>query len=77
MTGAEKIIYLMRQQGQKEAGKGLQLARMKNSVQCLVGDLVLDREDYLKADHLSLKEGDMVAVYRLDAETYVILAKVV
>lgn len=77
MTGAEKIIYLMRQQGQKEAGKGLQLARMKSNAKCMVGDLVLDPEDYLKASHLSLQEGDQVVVCRLDLETYVILAKVV
>lgn len=77
MTGAEKIIKIMRQQGKVDIGHGLQLAEMKDSERCMVGDLVLDREDYLKASHLALQAGDTVVVYKFDMETYIILAKVV
>lgn len=77
MTGAERIVLLMRQQGKKQAGRGLQLAKMESAEKCVVGDLALEREDYLKAEHLILEEGDDVIVCRLDQYTYVILEKVV
>ena len=77
MKPEEKILMLMRQQGKMQQGKGLQLAEMKSASECLVGDLLLDREDYLKAEHLDLKAGDDVLVYKLDKSTYVILEKVV
>ena len=76
MNAAENIIRLMREQGQRE-GKGLQLAEMKDGKKCRVGDLLLDSEDYLKASHLNLQAGDMVVVYRLNEQTYIILEKVV
>ena len=50
---------------------------MLDSTRCKVGDLELGREDYLKPEGVELKKGDTVVVYRLDKETYVILAKVV
>ncbi len=76
MTGAERMIFLMRQQGNRRA-EGLRLAKMATAEKCMVGDLTLDREDYLKAEHLKLEAGDVVIVYKLDLRTYVILEKVV
>lgn len=77
MTGEEKIIKIIRQQGKTDIGQGLQLAEMKDSSRCQVGELILNREDYLKASHLVLQAGDMVVIYKYDMETYIILAKVV
>lgn len=77
MRSEERIIMLMRQQGRVQSGKGLQLAKMVSATECLVGDLLIDREDYLKAEHLKLQAGDSVLVYKLDKCTYVILEKVV
>lgn len=76
MNAAENIIQLMREQGRREE-KGLQLAEMKNEKKCLVGSLLLDPEDYLRASHLDLQAGDMVVVYRLNEQIYIILEKVV
>lgn len=76
MTGAERMILLMRQQGNRRTG-GLRLAKMETADRCRVGDLLLEREDYLKAEHLELRAGDDVIVFKLDLCTYVILEKVV
>lgn len=76
MNAAENIIRLMREQGQRE-GKGLQLAEMITGTECLVGNLRLGAGDYLRASHLHLQKGDMVVVYRMDDQTYIILEKVV
>lgn len=77
MTWDEKMVNLMREQGKKNTGKGLQLATMESDTKCRVGNLLIDREDYLKAEHLSLSKGDTVVVYKLDDTAYIILEKVI
>ena len=77
MTWDEKIVNIMREQGKKNTGKGLQLATMESDTKCRVGNLLIDREDYLKAEHLSLSKGDTVVVYKLDDTAYIILEKVI
>ena len=77
MTWDEKMVNLMREQGKKNTGKGLQLATMESATKCRVGNLLIDKEDYLKAAHLSLSKDDTVVVYRIDEETYIILEKVI
>lgn len=55
------------------------LAEMTSTEECDVGDLVLDKEDLLIADHLKgkLKKGDAVLVQRLNDETYAIIGRMV
>ena len=77
MTWDEKLVNIMREQGRKNTGKGLQLATMESDTKCRVGNLLIDREDYLKATHLSLSRGDTVVVHRINDETYIILEKVI
>ena len=77
MTWDEKMVNIMREQGKKNAGKGLQLATMESETKCRIGNLLIDKEDYMKAAHLSLSKGDTVVVYRIDKETYIILEKVI
>lgn len=77
MTWEEKIVNIMRDQGKKNTGKGLQLATMESATKCRIGNLLIDREDYLKAAHLNLSKDDTVIVYKIDEETYIILEKVI
>ena len=77
MTWDEKMVNLMREQGKKNTGKGLQLATMESDTKCRVGNLLIDREDYLKAEHISLSKGDTAVVYKLDDTAYIILEKVI
>lgn len=77
MTMEEKMLRIIRNQVNKEKGKGLQYAKMKTSELCAVGDLILYPEDYKKAAGLSLETGDEVLISRVDEELYVIIAKVV
>ncbi len=76
MDACEKILGIMKRMGEAE-NRYLKRAKMLDSTRCKVGDLELGREDYLKPEGVELKKGDTVVVYRLDKETYVILAKVV
>ncbi len=76
MDACEKILGIMRKMGE-EGNQYLKRAKMLDSSRCKVGGLELTREDYLKPEGVELKKGDTVIIYRLDKETYVILAKVV
>lgn len=77
MTWDEKMVNIMREQGKKNVGKGLQLATMESETKCRIGNLLIDKEDYKKAAHLRLSKGDEVVVHRIDKETYIILEKVI
>lgn len=76
MTWDEKMINIIREQGKKNAGKGLQLATMESETKCRIGNLLIDKEDYMKAAHLRLSKGDTVVVYRIE-DAYIILEKVI
>ena len=89
MNAYERIIKLMREQ----------VAEMTSATSCKVGDLKLDADDLLIAEHITdyeikispqsggdtrvikvhsvLKKGDVVLVYRLSDEQYVIIEKLV
>lgn len=103
MNGYERIINIMREQGAVKNPASLQLGEMTSAKTCKIGDLKLDADDLLIAEHLTeyekkidiedkgtltaptttikihgkLKKGDLVLVYRLSDEQYVIIEKLV
>ncbi|EOS27614.1 hypothetical protein C806_00061 [Lachnospiraceae bacterium 3-1] len=76
MNTSEKMLAIMQRMGRIE-NKELKRAEMLNPSQCKIGNLILDREDYLKPEGMEFEEGDTVIIYRLDETKYVIIAKVV
>lgn len=52
MNGYEQIIALMRQQGSKGNPSVLQFGEMTSGTTCMVGDLELEKDDLLVAEHL-------------------------
>nr|WP_288810100.1 hypothetical protein [uncultured Anaerostipes sp.] len=66
----------MRHQGKKGNNTGLQMARVVQD-QVLCNELKLDPEDYYIADGLVLNDGDMVLVYQISDDRYIIICKVV
>lgn len=79
MNGYEQIIKLMRQQGEVNSLPVPRIAEMTAPGECDIGDLVLDNDDLLVADHLKgkLKKGDTVLVQRVNDETYAIIERLV
>ena len=79
MNGYEQIINLMRQQGGVNNLPVPRLAEMTAPAECDIGDLILDSDDLLVADHLKgeLKKGDTVLVQRVNDETYAIIERLV
>ena len=79
MNGYEQIINLMRQQGKVNNLPVPRLAEMTALGECDIGDLILDSDDLLVADHLKgeLKKGDTVLVQRVNDETYAIIERLV
>lgn len=66
----------MQYQGKKGNNTGLQMARVVQD-QVLCNELKLDPEDYYIADGLVLNDGDMVLVYQISDDKYIIICKVV
>lgn len=66
----------MQHQGKKGKNTGLQMARVVQD-QVLCNELKLDPEDYYIADGLVLNDGDMVLVYQISDDRYIIICKVV
>ena len=66
----------MQHQGKKGKNTGLQMARVVQD-QVLCNELKLDPEDYYIADGLVLSDGDMVLVYQISDDKYIIICKVV
>lgn len=79
MTGFEKILNIIRQEIKKNQCKEIRLGTMKNETDCMMGDVLLDPDDYLVAKGLkgNLKAGDDVAILVLSNEQYIIIDKVV
>lgn len=90
MTGYEKIIRLMRENAIKSLPHDIEIATMTSETSCAKGDLVLERDDLLIAEHLltgylkpdesvvsPLKKGDKVIIKRLSDEKYVIIERVI
>jgi hypothetical protein len=72
----ERLLKIMRHQGKKGNNTGLQMARVVQD-QVLCNELKLDPEDYYIADGLVLNDGDMVLVYQISDDRYIIICKVV
>ena len=66
----------MQHQGKKGNNTGLQMAMVVQD-QVLCNELKLDPEDYYIADGLVLNDGDMVLVYQISDDKYIIICKVV
>lgn len=66
----------MQHQGKKGNNTGLHMARVVQD-QVLCNELKLDPEDYYIADGLVLSDGDMVLVYQISDDKYIIICKVV
>lgn len=53
MNGYERIIKMMREQGAVNNPASLQLGEMTSAKTCKIGDLKLDADDLLIAEHLT------------------------
>lgn len=67
MNGYEQIINLMRKQGAVKNPASLQLAEMTSATTCKIGDLKLEADDLLIAEHLTDYEIDIES--DLEAQT--------
>lgn len=76
MNSYERLLKIMQYQGKKGNNTGLQMARVVQD-QVLCNELKLDPEDYYIADGLVLNDGDMVLVYQISDDKYIIICKVV
>lgn len=56
MNAYEQIINTMRQQGSVNNPATLQIAEMVSATTCMVGDLKLEKDDYIIAEHLTEHE---------------------
>lgn len=88
MSAMEELVAFIRQQGNPNDYKGLQLAEMTGAKTAKIGDFELFEEDLYFSDRLletygvgkysgPLKSGDKVVVCQISAEKYVVLARVV
>ncbi len=100
MDPYSEILSVMRRQGKKDNPPLIQIGVMQDTASCKVGELLLESEDLLIAEHLKtgyhyaidkdspslkdndtfiepLKEGDIVAAYKINDEKYIILERLV
>lgn len=88
MDDYEKILYLMRKQGQKGAEIGVRQGEIGKNLSCRIGELTLEQEDlffaeplltgYLDQDGnaiLPLQRGDRVLVKRLSEQKYAVICR--
>lgn len=77
MNAYERIMEVIRKQGKKGSLTGIQLASVGEQKVIQIGDLKLDSEDYLRAEGVSLQEGDTVLIYQFSDDQYIAICKVV
>lgn len=99
MTGYEKLLMLLRNEGSRYNPPSLLLGEMISTTEISLGRITLDADDYYIAEHLTkplltklnlssnladnstyinpLKEGDIVLLYPLTEEKYVVIERVV
>ena len=53
MNGYEQIITTMREQGAKKNPATIQIGEMETDTVCMIGDLKLEKDDYIIAEHLT------------------------
>ena len=71
MNAYERIMEVIRKQGRKGNSMGIQLASVGEE------KVKLDSEDYLRAEGVSLQEGDVVLIYQFSDDQYIAICKVV
>lgn len=90
MTGYERMIKVMRVNAKKALPLDIEIATMTSGTACTKGELNLERDDLLIAEHLltgylapdesvisPLKKGDKVIIKRISGEKYVIIERVI
>lgn len=79
MTGYEKLLMIIRKQGERAQVNAPELAEMLSDCSLKIRELVLEKEDLLCADHLEgkLRKGDIVLIQRISEEKYVIIERVI
>lgn len=76
MNGCERLLEVMRKQGRKDNPASIETAYVSGN-QVIYRGQKLDKDDYLIADGLSLKNGDKVLIVQINDEEYAIICKVV
>lgn len=76
MNGCERLLEVMRKQGRKDNPASIETAYVSGNYVIYRGQK-LDKDDYLIADGLSLKNGDKVLIVQINDEEYAIICKVV
>lgn len=91
MNQYEELIKIIQNQSILHNSESLKIGVMKSKDTCEIGSLILDRDDLYIASHLleriridsedgylePLKAGDLVVLYRLNDEKYLLLERVV
>lgn len=86
MNGYEKLIKTMREEAGRDRVKyPVKVAVMTSPTSCRYGQMELDAEDLLFADHLTvqteaktiLKAGDKVLITRISEDQFALIEKVV
>lgn len=76
MNGCERILEVMRKQGKKDNPASIETAYVSDG-QVIHHGQKLDKDDYLIAEGLSLKDGDKVLIVQISDEEYAVICKVV
>ena len=90
MTDYEKIISVMRKEGAKKNERGVRLAEMTEDFGVKAGELSLEKDDLVFAEHLitgykdkdgnsirPVGKGDSVLIKRLSDEKYAVIERVI
>lgn len=81
MNGYEKLINIMRGEASRNNVKyPVKIAVMTSQTTCTYGNMELDAEDLLFAEHLTkttLKKGDVVLIVKVSEDRYALIERVV
>lgn len=99
MTGYEKLLMLLRDEGSRYNPPSLMLGEMISNTEVSLGRMTLDPDDYYISEHLTkpiltelkltstladkseyikpLKKGDIVLLYQISEDKFVIIERVV
>lgn len=78
MNQYEQLLEIMKKMGSKTNPEELRLAEAVSSTEIKVGGNKLDADDYKINENIKdLKAGDLVLVYKIRDDLYIIICKVV
>lgn len=78
MNQYEQLLELMKRMGSKTNPETLQLAEVVSSTEIRLGGNKLDADDYKINENIKdMKAGDLILVYKIRDDLYVIICKVV